>query len=63
MRIAIKKMEFKKVKGNAKQFHSAERKDKKVPIFRPKENKKYLKVRDVNINGLNSTLNVKAYCK
>ena len=56
-------MEFKKVKGNAKQFHSAKRKDKKVPIFRPKENKKYLKVRDVNINGLNSTLNVKAYSK
>ena len=61
VKISVKKMEFQVKKTNPKQFHSAEKKERKVPIFRQKDSKKNLKVRDININGLNSTLNVKAY--
>ena len=62
VKVSINKVEFKKVKANQKLFHSAEKKEKKVPIFRKKESQNNFKVRDININGLNSTLNVKAYC-
>ena len=34
VKISVKKMEFQVKKTNPKQFHSAEKKERKVPIFR-----------------------------